>query len=83
MQRTRILHREQAVALDHKFGDPHQHGEEVMVERRRRGAQELAPDLDRSADPECRPHIDPWVCHDLADASLRDVQHVTDLSEAQ
>src|SRR5215470_3161693 len=82
MERACILHGEEAVTLDHKFGNPHQHGEEVMIERRWRGAQEFAPDLDRSAEPESRPRINPRVCHDIANASPVDEQHVTRISEA-
>jgi hypothetical protein len=52
-----------------------------MVEWRRRGAQELAPDLDRSAEPECRPHIDPRFAAISPMRPLRDAQHVADLSK--
>src|SRR5262245_13678909 len=81
MERARILHRQEAVALDHTFGNPHQHGEEVMIERRWRGVQEFAPDLDRSAESESRPRINPGVCHDIVNESPVDAQYVTRISE--
>src|SRR5262249_31721422 len=81
MERARILHGKEAIALDHKFGNPHQHGEEVMIQRRWRGAQEFAPDLDRGAKPESRPRINPRGRYDIANASLVDAQYVTCISE--
>jgi hypothetical protein len=47
------------------------------------GAQEFAPDLDRSAEAESRPHINPRVRYNIADASLVDAQHVTRISKTQ
>ena len=81
MERARILHRKEAIALDHKFGNPHQHGEEVMIERRWCGAQEFAPNLDRSAESESRSRINPRVRHNIANAPLVDAQYVTRISE--
>src|SRR5262249_7929591 len=81
MERARILHGKEAIALDHKFGNPHQHGEEVMIQRRWRGAQEFAPDLDRSAETESRPRSNPPGRYALPTASLVDAQYVTCISE--
>ena len=41
MQGARVLHGDQPVALQAEFRHPHQHGEKVVIERRRIGAEEF------------------------------------------
>src|SRR5262249_3034260 len=83
MERTRILHRDERVALDHEFGYPHQHRKKVVVEGRRLAAQKFSPDLERSAKPECRAHINSRICDHLVDAALVDAQHIAQISETE
>src|SRR5579864_601832 len=83
MQGARILHGNEAVALQAEFRHAHEHGEEVVIERRRIEAQELFPDLDRRSEAECSAHIEPRRGDDVGDLSLRYFQGVAAVAKCQ
>src|ERR1700675_1472498 len=83
MQGARILHGNKAVALQAEIWHAHEHGEKVVVERRRIGAQELCPDLDRRRKAECGAHIEPRRRDDVGDLSLFYFQGVAAVAECQ
>src|SRR5260370_26648404 len=58
MQRTRVLHGNQAIAFEHEFGYPHQHGEKVVEQRRGIGAEKLAPYPYRCTESEPRSGVE-------------------------
>src|SRR3954469_2088620 len=77
---TGILHRHEAVAFEHEFGHAHQHGEEIMKQRRRIGAEKLAPHSDGRTEAEWGADVE-LRRHDVDDAALFDLYRITGIAE--
>ena len=83
MQRARILHGCEPVALEHELGHPHQHGEEIVKQRGRVRLQELAPHFDGRAKTEQRAHVELGRSDDIDDAALLHLQRIALLAKSQ
>ena len=75
VQRPGILHGDQRIAFEHQVGHAHDHGEDVVIERRRHRLEEVLPELVRSAQAEAGAHVETRRVHDVDDAALLDAQH--------
>src|SRR3954453_4439507 len=82
VQRTRVLHRNQAVAFEHEFGYPHQHGEEIVEQWRRIRAEKLAPYRNRRTETEGCARIE-LRRHDVDDAALLVPDRIAGITERE
>jgi hypothetical protein len=57
MQRPRVLHGDERVALEHEARNSHQHREDIVIQRLRRIAEETRPNLWARAEAERARHI--------------------------
>src|SRR5262245_898553 len=83
MQGASVLHSHQPVALEHELWYPHQHGEEVVEQRRRIGAQELAPNFNWRLKSEQDAQIEFGRGDDLDDTALFDLEGIAVIAEGQ
>src|SRR5687768_3838486 len=83
LQRARILHRHQAVSLQHEFRHAHQHGEKVMVQGGRLAAHEFLPHRERRAKAEGGARIDARRGVDVHHPAALHAHHVTPLAEGE
>src|SRR5215510_13764298 len=83
MQGARVLHSHQPVALKHELRYPHQHGEEVVEQRRRIGAQEFPPNFNWRLKSEQDAQIEFGRGDDVDDTSLFDFEGIAVVAEGQ
>ena len=75
MQRPRVLHGDERVALEDEAGDAHQHREDVVIERLGRIAEEPAPDLGARSEAKGTRRIELRREHGLHQSAALEAQH--------
>ncbi len=75
VQRTRMLHGDQRVALEHEAWHAHQHREHVMIERLGWVAEKAPPDVGGGAEAERARHVEFGRLDRLHQAAALEAQH--------
>jgi hypothetical protein len=76
------LHRGKRVAVDDELRHPHQHGKEVVEQRRRVGGKEFRPDLHRRTQAEIGRHVETGRGDEAIKPALADLHHIARIAKA-